>query len=1259
MDQDITIYSLLFLCNTMISFFVALLSWQHRSVKSAKELVKLMTAAGIWSFFIILETSYTTVEEKIFWAKMAYIGAVTTPVFYLFFVISFIGLKKLLTLRNQIFCFIIPVITLILAFTNEKHLLIWSGFSEISANSNMMEFYHGPAFWIFYMGYNYLLFLIATILLFKHLLKRSGTIVLKGVITFVGGLFPWLASVFYLSGVNILPGLDLVPGSIILSGVLFSFAILNIKFLDLAPMARETLVENLTDGIIVLDIKNRIQDINSVAIGLLEVEDAGLIGLKVTALETEYKKIVNVITDKADYETIECIKGENKKFFSIIKRNIKNYPGSRLIVLRDATEQKLVQEELIKSERRYRELTEFLPEMICEVNLDGVLLYANKFALTKFGYSNEEVMSGSINIFSLFVQDEIPRVKINIENIIYNKSTRANEYNVKKKNGKVFPVIVHSSPIYKDKTIIGLRGVMIDITDRKNQEIQIERNLRQQEILSQISIYYNSTVDFEEKTKKALQIIGEFTQVSRVYIFEDSPDGNYTNNTYEWCNEGIIPQINELHDIPYEIIPSWKKFLIDEGIVFSENISMLPQDIRDILEPQKILSIIVLPLFMDGKFFGFVGFDECTKYRKWTKSEIELLRTISNVIANAFLRNKINNELLSSLSEISGIINSIPDSIIRIESNGRIVSCDSQIQQGLFLNFKPGEDEFIDTILSNDLAYSFNTAIKECLVQDKFKFDFTHLVRDEIEFYEARFIKLKTNQVLAIIRNVTESKVQERQLQIAKTKAEEASSAKSEFLANVSHEIRTPLNAILGLSQWLSENTSDKQHQDYLNTILSSGKNLLSLLNDILDLSKIESGKMDIELNSISYKEIINDIKLFFQQKAENKGLSFQINIDPSVPDYIIMDELRFYQILFNLISNAIKFTLKGFINISAYAIKTLNSDTINLVIVIEDTGIGISEDQQQKIFESFTQQSGQSNREFGGTGLGLAIVKGLLNKLNGTISLKSKAGKGSVFTLTFNKVKIDYQERRVIEDAKDKLTRVLNPCTIMIVDDISYNILVLRKLINSNNVRFIEAHNGAEAIAELNNDKPDIIFMDIRMPGMDGYEVTGYIKEVKELANIPVIAFTASVTRQHNDKIDQLFDGYLQKPVFKKDIDAILFKFLGYTLTSNTDDKQVDTVVPTEAEPETILNLPQILAEIDNTHIINWGKIKDNLVIYEIEAFKNQLAELAFQYSCKWISQYCIELDFGLQSFDVETIEKKLNEFPVLVNKLKSQNVQ
>jgi signal transduction histidine kinase len=324
-----------------------------------------------------------------------------------------------------------------------------------------------------------------------------------------------------------------------------------------------------------------------------------------------------------------------------------------------------------------------------------------------------------------------------------------------------------------------------------------------------------------------------------------------------------------------------------------------------------------------GNFFGFIGFDECSSYRKWTKSEIELLRTISNLIANAFLRNKIYNELINSLTEISGIISSIPDSIIRIESNGRIVSCDSQIQQGLFLNFKAGEDEFIDTILSKDLAFSFTTAIKECLAEGKFKFDFTHLFRDEIEFYEARFVKLKTDQVLAIIRNVTESKVQERQLQIAKAKAEEASRAKSEFLANVSHEIRTPLNAILGLSQWLSENTTVKQHQDYLNTILSSGKNLLSLLNDILDLSKIESGKMDIELNSISYKEIITDIKLFFQQKAENKGLSFQINTDPSVPDFIIMDELRFYQILFNLVSNAVKFTLKGFINISAYAIKT------------------------------------------------------------------------------------------------------------------------------------------------------------------------------------------------------------------------------------------------------------------------------------------------------------------------------------------------
>ncbi|MBL7968148.1 MAG: PAS domain S-box protein [Prolixibacteraceae bacterium] len=1253
MNHNITIYSVLFLVNAVISFFVAFLSWQHRSVKGAKELMKLMIAAGVWSFFVIFETSSTVASDKIFWSKMAYFGAVSTPVFYLFFVLSFVGYNRFLTIKNQVLLFIIPFITLLLTFTNESHHFIWSGFSVISKEHNMMEFYHGPAFWIGYSGYNYLVFLIATILLYKYIAQNNKSTAIKGVIILVGGLFPWIASIFYLTGINFLPGLDLVPGSIILSGTLFAYAILNIRFLDLTPMARETLVENLTDGIIALDSQNRIQDINFVAIEFLGIQAKNTIGLSLLSLETPHKELINSIISREQYGITEFADGNRRNYFSIIKKEIRNYPGSRLIILRDTTEQKMVQEELEKSERKYRELTELLPEMICEVNLEGKLLYANQFALTKFGYSNEELLAGEINIFELFTPDDLSRVHSNIEKVLKNKGNRANEYNVIKKDGEVFPVIVYSSPIYKDDSVIGLRGVMVDITDRKRHELQIAHNLKQQEILSQISLNYNSTIDFEEKTRNALKIIGQHTQVSRVYIFEDTPDGLFTNNTYEWCNYNIIPQIDELQNIPYSMIPSWKEFLLNEGIVYSENISELPQDIRDILEPQQILSIIVLPLLLDGKFFGFIGFDECSSYRKWTKSEIELLRTISNLISNAYLRNKINNELINSLNEISGIINSIPDSIIRIADDGRIISYDSQTHQGIFSNFKVRENEYLHGILNDDLANSFTTAIKECLIDGKFKFDFNYLTREEIEYFEARFIKLKEDEVLAIIRNVTESKEQERQLQIAKLKAEEASRVKSEFLANVSHEIRTPMNAILGFSEWLFDNTKDQLHKSYLHTILSSGKNLLALINDILDLSRIESGNMTIQMEPMQCSIVIEEIKQVLKQKLDAKNLAFDVNIDKSVPGYVFMDEVRFYQILFNIISNAVKFTEKGYIHVMVYATESLVENAIDLTISIEDTGIGINEDQQEVIFNAFTQQSTQSNRYYEGTGLGLSIVSGLLKKLNGEIKLKSKPGKGSTFTMKFKEVRVAETSEQTTSISEVHQNLVLKSCRILIVDDVKFNIQVLKRIINSENVTYLEASDGQEALDLLMSETPDIIFMDIRMPGLNGYAVTEIIKNNDRLARIPVVAFTASTMSDDMDAIDNLFDAFLQKPVFKKDIMAVLSRFLPQNIEVEKTEKRI--------EERTIINtgckavLPEVLATLENRFLKDWERIKGDLIIFDIEDFHKSLAEFGEENDCPIIKQYCYELNISLLSFDVEEIKVKLNLFPSVISKLKN----
>lgn len=817
---------------------------------------------------------------------------------------------------------------------------------------------------------------------------------------------------------------------------------------------------------------------------------------------------------------------------------------------------------------------------------------------------------------------------------------------------------VNKSDTINASSICNYQNVIVvahDITESKKNEIEIARNLRQQEILSNISLNYNSLQDFDKKTSEALRIIGEHTQVSRVYIFEDSADGLFTNNTYEWCNSGIVAQIDDLQNIPYSLIPSWKAMLLENGIIYSENISELSQDIRDILEPQEIQSIIVLPLKLDGNYLGFIGFDECTNRREWTKSEIELLRTISNVLSNAYLQNVINNELISSVNENKGIIDSIPDQIIRLSGSGKILSLLSPRKHGLFAGYREGENETLDTLFDEELSNSFMASVKECISDGSFKFDFTHLNWDILEYYEARFVKLKKNEVLAIIRDVTEAKEKEKELQIAKNNAEEASRAKSEFLANISHEIRTPMNAILGFSEWLYDNITDQQHKSYLHTILTSGRNLLVLINDILDLSKIESGKMRIEMEPMKCDVLVNEIKQVMKHKLETKNLAFNLTIDQSVPEYIYMDEIRFYQILFNVIDNAVKFTAKGYINVSVYTTKTTSNDLINLIVSIEDTGIGIKEDQQENIFTAFSQQSGQSNRYFEGTGLGLAIVGGLLKKLDGEIKIKSKIGKGSTFTITFNDVKIAEITENSVKVVENQYNIILDPCKIMIVDDVEFNIRVLRRIIDSENVTFIEATSGEQALDILHSEKPDIIFMDIRMPGINGYDVTEIIKQEERHKNTPVIAFTASTMSDEMDRIENVFDAFLRKPVFKKDVITVLKKYLPFSYKSS-ENQTVESI--SEAMSFVLAeNLPEVILGLENQFLKEWQLIKNDLIIFDIENFNNRLSDFASNNACGILGQYCRELNQGLQTFDIEMIENKLTEFPSIISILKSMN--
>ena len=390
--------------------------------------------------------------------------------------------------------------------------------------------------------------------------------------------------------------------------------------------------------------------------------------------------------------------------------------------------------------------------------------------------------------------------------------------------------------------------------------------------------------------------------------------------------------------------------------------------------------------------------------------------------------------------------------------------------------------------------------------------------------------------VVGLITDITQNKEFENELIKAKEHAEITTLAKSEFLANMTHEIRTPMNAILGFSELLKNEIKDGKARKYLDAIMSSGKNLLTLINDILDLSKIEAGKMEIKKSPVMIHSVMSELKEIFNLNSVEKKLELTFIISSNFPKIILIDELRFRQIISNLIGNAIKFTESGFVTIKVNSVfNRNNSSKIDLVVAVEDSGIGITDREQEKIFDAFYQQLDQNISKFGGTGLGLTISSKLAEMMNGTIDLRSKIGEGTTFTLRLSDVQImnENLEKQEIDYPRIDLPKF----SLLIADDIDYNRNLIKDFLNEYEIEFYEAADGRKAVELARQLKPDIILMDIRMPIMDGLDASKIIKEEEDLKHIPIIALTAYVMKGVEEEIKKYANGFIRKPMSKRDL--------------------------------------------------------------------------------------------------------------------------
>ncbi|MEE2742568.1 MAG: 7TM diverse intracellular signaling domain-containing protein [Bdellovibrionota bacterium] len=541
--------------------------------------------------------------------------------------------------------------------------------------------------------------------------------------------------------------------------------------------------------------------------------------------------------------------------------------------------------------------------------------------------------------------------------------------------------------------------------------------------------------------------------------------------------------------------------------------------------------------------------------------------------------------------------------------------------------------------LSMGLADKFNLIQEESLQKE---IEYTRKLKmsslKEKETY--RQLQIVHNQLL-VANEGLETKVEERTIELNKSlnQLKSFTEERSNFFAKLSHELRTPLNSILGFSNILLEESGkglefNKYTKDeYLNCVISSGNTLLGLINEVHDITKLDLGKLKINYNSFSLKNLLNNISTYLISECEKKGLLFYFKMDESLPTNIILDELRLKQVLSNLLENALKFTDDGFISLKVSS--QTSGDKVDLKFVIEDSGPGINDKEIGLIFDEFysnSREKEKSDKATFSSGIGLYITKKLVEKMEGQIFVKSKPKKGTTFEITLKDVKPD---RKEVEEGKIKLSYDFLSNRILIADDHEQNIKLLKAYLSESNLIIEVATNGPELVEKATNLLPKLILTDVKMPIYGGHEALKGLRKKDETKNIPIVGISA--ISLHED-VKKEFSDFLNKPVSKETIIKTLKKYLGY--------KEVEAS-SLDKKPEALFTLKSDLESKETDILIQMRKhFKKGLELQDItdietycSKLKNEIKNTKLEYLNKWLDQIILKAN----TFEIDYINRIL----------------
>jgi PAS domain S-box-containing protein len=695
---------------------------------------------------------------------------------------------------------------------------------------------------------------------------------------------------------------------------------------------------------------------------------------------------------------------------------------------------------------------------------------------------------------------------------------------------------------------------------------KIEDNLiYRSELLTAVSkvseTILNSKVLFNN-FEDILATLGRATKADRVYYFEAYDETRTISQKFEWIKDQIQPQIEneELQNVPYEtfldiVIP------LKLGKVYCKLLKdMYESDFKELMKSQEIKSVLIFPVNVKNKLVGAIGFDDCISERVWTEDEINILQSLVNNISSAIERNLNENIIYNSEERFRLLADNIPGTIYlsKYDSKFTKIYLNNEIQN---LTGYPKEDflnneiSYLDLIHPDDrdrVVYDQNYALEN---GQKIHFIYRIIHKDERIVWVEEFgdVIIKDNKIEfieGIFIDITERKLQETAIK-EKEMAVAANKAKSEFLANMSHEIRTPLNGIIGFTDLLMQSNLERSQAKYMKTVNQSAKSLMSVINDILDFSKIESGNLELVIEETKLSELARQVIDTIKFDAIQKKIDVDLHINSDVPVTIWIDPIRLKQILINLLGNAVKFTYKGKIKLTISVIEKITTHQTRLRFSVIDTGIGIRRENQVKIFEAFSQEDNSTTRQYGGTGLGLSISNKLLSLMNSKLQLESEPNKGSIFYFdvdiqSSSKEGENFPQSIMVEE-EIVYQNLLNK-NILIVEDNNINALLAKTLLKKimPNAKLSSASNGLEALELFQENPADIIFMDIQMPVINGYEATEEIRKLDIGKTVPIIALTAGTVVGEKEKCLNIgMNDYVSKPIIKGSLEEIIAKWV------------------------------------------------------------------------------------------------------------------